>query len=63
MVQEASVPAARVQELGDLFEYKLQDRVTIHKNQSALVPILQARVDAEKVSVWNPAENRALRAL
>jgi len=37
--------------------------VTIHKNQSALVPILQARVDAEKVSVWNPAENRALRAL
>jgi hypothetical protein len=53
----------RSQELGDLFEYKLQDRVTIHKNQSALVPILQARVDAEKVSVWNPAENRALRAL
>lgn len=53
----------RTQELGDLFEYKLQDRVTIPKNQSALVPILQARVDAEKVSVWNPAENRALRAL
>ncbi|HET7440546.1 MAG TPA: DUF4139 domain-containing protein [Terriglobales bacterium] len=53
----------RSQELGDLFEYKLQDRVTIPKNQSALVPILQARVDAEKVSVWNPAENRALRAL
>jgi len=50
-------------ELGDLFEYKLKDRVTIHKNQSALVPILQSRIDAEKVSVWNPSESSVLRAL
>ena len=60
---EAAGTTAQAQELGDLFEYKLQDRVTIHKNQSALVPILQARLDAEKVSVWSPVENRALRAL
>ena len=60
---EAAGTTARAQELGDLFEYKLQERVTIHKNQSALVPILQARLDAEKVSVWSPVENRALRAL
>jgi len=51
------------QELGDLFEYKLKDRVTIKKNQSALVPILQSRIDAEKVSVWNPSESSVLRAL
>jgi hypothetical protein len=50
-------------ELGDLFEYKLKDRVTIRKNQSALVPILQSRIDAEKVSVWNPSESAVLRAL
>ncbi|HSY91145.1 MAG TPA: hypothetical protein VK812_07210 [Candidatus Binatus sp.] len=50
-------------ELGDLFEYKLKDRVTIKKNQSALVPILQSRIDAEKVSVWNPSESSVLRAL
>ncbi len=50
-------------ELGDLFEYKLKDRVTIRKNQSALVPILQSRIDAEKVSVWNPLESSVLRAL
>ncbi len=37
--------------------------MTIHKNQFALVPILQARVEAEKVSVWNPNEGHALRAL
>jgi hypothetical protein len=51
------------QEVGDLFEYKLKDRVTIRKNQSALVPILQSRIDAEKVSVWNPSESSVLRAL
>jgi hypothetical protein len=50
-------------ELGDLFEYKLKDRVTIRKYQSALVPILQSRIDAEKVSVWNPSESSVLRAL
>lgn len=60
---ESGTAVGRTQELGDLFEYKLQDRVTIRKNQSALVPILQARIDAEKVSVWNPSERAVLRAL
>jgi hypothetical protein len=51
--------------LGDLFQYKLKDRVTIHKNESALVPILQAHVGSEKVSLWNASEGspRPLRAL
>jgi hypothetical protein len=60
---ESSTTTAQTRDLGDLFEYKLQDRVTIRKNQSALVPILQARIDAEKVSVWNPSESSVLRAL
>jgi hypothetical protein len=60
---EAATTTAQTRDLGDLFEYKLQDRVTIRKNQSALVPILQARIDAEKVSVWNPAQSSVLRAL
>jgi archaellum component FlaC len=60
---EAATPTAQTRDLGDLFEYKLQDRVTIRKNQSALVPILQARIDAEKVSVWNPSQSSVLRAL
>jgi hypothetical protein len=45
--------AAQAQELGDLFEYKLKDPITIPKNRSALVPIVQASIAAEKVSVWN----------
>lgn len=57
--------AAKGQELGDLFEYKLKDRVTIHKNESALVPIIQTKIKAEKVSLWNASSNsqRPLRAL
>jgi hypothetical protein len=60
---ESGTTVGQSQEVGDLFEYKLKDRVTIRKNQSALVPILQSRIDAEKVSVWNPSENSVLRAL
>jgi hypothetical protein len=57
--------AAQGSDLGDLFEYKLKDRVTIHKNESALVPIVQAHVQTEKVSLWNPSlgSSRPLRAL
>jgi archaellum component FlaC len=60
---EDSTTTAQARDLGDLFEYKLGDRVTIRKNESALVPILQARIDAEKVSVWNPSQTSVLRAL
>lgn len=57
--------AALGQELGDLFEYKLKERVTIRKNQSALVPIVHAEIAAEKVSLWNESQGspRPLRAL
>lgn len=63
--QEESEPAAEGNELGDLFEYKLKERVTIRKNQSALVPILQTDVAAEKVSLWSESlgVTRPLRAL
>ena len=57
--------AAQAQELGDLFEYKLKEPITIRKNRSALVPIVQSSINAEKVSVWNeqsglPRPQRAL---
>jgi hypothetical protein len=51
------------QDLGDLFEYKLKEKVTILKNHSALVPILNSHIDAEKVTLWNSSSERALRAL
>ena len=56
---------AAAQELGDLFEYRLKDPITIRQNRSALVPIVQSAIAAEKVSIWNdrfgwPRPQRAL---
>jgi hypothetical protein len=49
--------------LGDMFEYAIQQNVTVLQNQSALVPIVQAHVDAEKVTLWNAREHTPVRAL
>ncbi|HXC31598.1 MAG TPA: carboxypeptidase regulatory-like domain-containing protein [Verrucomicrobiae bacterium] len=52
-LMQASTPAAAEgQEFDDLYEYKLKDRVTIRKNQSAMVPIVQSEIRAEKISLW-----------
>lgn len=47
----------------DFFEYKLTEPVTILKNQSALVPILQAKLDVDPVTLYSVQDNTALRAL
>jgi Carboxypeptidase regulatory-like domain len=65
LLQASTPAAAEGQDLGDLFEYKLKDRVTLRKDQSAMVPILQCDIGAEKVSVWMASLNsgRPLRAV
>lgn len=47
----------------DFFEYKLTEPVTILKNQSALVPILQAKLDVDPVTLYSAQDNTARRAL
>jgi hypothetical protein len=58
-------PQAASASLGDLFEYKIKEPITLRKNQSALVPILSAEIDAEKISLWNrpSGSGRPLRAV
>jgi hypothetical protein len=56
-------PQATGRQLSELFEYDVKNKVTIGRNQSALVPILQAKLDAEKVTLWNAGESVPLRAL
>jgi hypothetical protein len=51
------------QELGDLFQYNLKEKVTILKNHSALVPIISSHIKAEKVTLWSTSSGRPLRAL
>ncbi len=48
--------------IGDYFEYDIKQKITIDKNQSALVPILQSPIEAQKVTLWN-ADSQPLRAL
>jgi hypothetical protein len=55
--------AAYGQELGDLFQYNLKEKVTILKNHSALVPIINSHIKAEKVTLWSSGSARPLRAL
>lgn len=47
--QQAEAVGKRV---GEQFSYDIKEKVTIGKNQSALVPIAQAQVEARKVTVW-----------
>jgi hypothetical protein len=54
---QASIrPSATAQTVGELFEYKLKEPITIERNRSALVPIIQSPVGAEKISLWNARE-------
>ena len=47
----------------DFFEYALTAPVTIHKNESAMVPILQQELPAEHVTLWSEKESKPLRAV
>jgi hypothetical protein len=45
--------AATGSELGDLFEYRIGNPVTVSRNRSALIPIVQTKMDGERISVFN----------
>ena len=47
----------------DYFAYNLTEPITIRKNESALVPILQTKIDAERVTLWSQQQPTPLRAL
>jgi len=47
----------------DFFEYALAAPVTIHKNESAMVPILQQDLPAEHVTLWSEKDPTPLRAV
>ncbi len=47
--------AAKGEEIGDLFEYKIEQPVTLMRDRSALIPIVQTKMEGERVSVYNEA--------
>ena len=50
--------AATGAEVGDLFEYRIDQPVTVLRDRSALIPILQTRMDGERVSIYNEGARR-----
>jgi hypothetical protein len=58
-----NTPEAAAKAIGDYFEYDIKQKISIDKNQSALVPILQSPIEAQKVTLWNSSETVPLRAL
>ncbi|HKG15555.1 MAG TPA: carboxypeptidase regulatory-like domain-containing protein, partial [Pyrinomonadaceae bacterium] len=50
--------AAEGGEVGDLFEYRIEQPVTVRRDRSALIPILQTRMEGSRVSVFRESEGR-----
>jgi hypothetical protein len=47
--------AAAGQDLGELFRYAIKTPVTLPRNESAMLPIVNEEVQGEKVAIYNPA--------
>ena len=56
-------PNTQTAKFDDYFAYNLSEPITIRKNESALVPILQTKIDAERVTLWSQRQSTPLRAL
>ena len=50
--------AATGNEVGDLFEYHVDHPVTVRRDRSALIPILQTRMEGERVSIYRESEHK-----
>lgn len=50
--------AATGKKFGDLFEYRIDQPVTLRRDRSALIPILQTRMEGERVSIYNEAARK-----
>lgn len=46
------------EEIGDLFEYRIEQPVTVLRDRSALIPIIQTKMDGERAAVYNEAVRR-----
>lgn len=64
--KDAGIEAdVETQDIGELFEYRISHPVTIKRNSSALIPILQNQIEGETVSLYNQStrERNPMNAL
>lgn len=50
--------AAMGEEIGDLFEYRIEQPVTVPRDRSALIPIVQTKMEGERISIYNETTRR-----
>jgi hypothetical protein len=50
--------AAKGVQFGDLFEYRIQRPVSVNRNRSALIPIVQTRMEGERVSIYRESNKQ-----
>ena len=56
-LEEGVVPMAMAEEKGELFEYRIDQPVTLAKHQSALLPIIGQTLQGQKISLYNQNVN------
>ncbi len=56
-MRESVVEMATGQERGALFDYRIEQPVTVLRQQSAMLPVLNRAVQATTVSLYNPANH------
>jgi len=53
LMERSAAVKTLTKEVGDLFEYRVDHPVTVHRNQSALVPILHRPFEGRRVLLYN----------
>ncbi|THJ25419.1 MAG: hypothetical protein CAF45_000990 [Nitrospira sp. CG24E] len=56
-LEDGGVSMAMAEDKGELFEYRIDQPVTLAKHQSALLPIIGQTLQGQKVSVYNQSVN------
>lgn len=56
MVDYAARPGAKAGEVGEVFQFELENPVTIERQRSAMIPILTSSVAARRVSIYNQSD-------
>jgi hypothetical protein len=56
----ATVPsAAQAGEVGEMFRYSISTPVTLDRQQSAMLPIVNEAIAGEKIGIYNPTTNKS----
>jgi len=55
VIRQSVVSAASASDLGDYFQYAIEHPVTVARQKSAMIPIVNKNIQGTKVSLYNPA--------